>query len=344
MATIIIFFILFVIIFAIFSIVKAVHDENVKENGESYYSEYDFTPNFLKARPFVLGGLALIFLIIGLFSSIYSTNEQQIGFVETLGNNSVIETAGIHFKTPFFSKKHVFDGTTQGMPIGYNLETDESITEDSLMITSDFNFINIDFYVEYRITDAIEYYYSTDNPEALLKNIALSSIRNTVGQFDVDAAMTTGKSQIETAVFDDITAELQSHHTGLSVIHVSIQDSEAPTSEVQNAFQRVEDAKQNAQTAVNEASKYQNEKIPGAEAEAAKILNSANATRTERINQATEEVAQFEALYQEYEKNPEVVKHRMYLDAISEILPNMKIIIGKDTNVICISNDSIPNE
>ena len=224
------------------------------------------------------------------------------------------------------------------MPIGYQMDNDESVYEDSLMITSDFNFINMDFYVEYRISDPIKYHYSTSDPEAFLENIALAAIRNTVGQVDVDSAMTTGKSEIESKVLDDIILELDKHQTGLTVSNISIQDTEAPTEEVQAAFKAVEDAKQGASTAVNEANKYTNERIPEAEAAASKIKSSAEATRTERVNQASEEVAKFNAIYDEYQKNPEVIKQRLYLDTLGEVLPNMEIVIG-DGKVIYVTGN-----
>lgn len=232
------------------------------------------------------------------------------------------------------------DGTTQGMPMGYTMDDDESVYEDSLMITSDFNFINMDFYVEYRISDPITYSYSTSNPEEFLENITLAAIRNTVGQVKVDLAMTTGKSEIEAKVLDDIIQELAKHKTGLTVTNISIQDTEAPTSEVQAAFKAVEDAKQGASTAENEANKYTNEKIPEAEATASKIKSSAEATCTERINQANQEVAKFNAVYDEYQKNPEVIKQRLYLDTLGEILPNMEVVIG-DGKVIYVTRNEV---
>ncbi len=263
-----------------------------------------------------------------------------MGFVNFLRKNTEIETAGIHFKVPFLAKANIMDGTTKGMPIGYTMEDDESVYEESLMITSDFNVINMDFYVEYRISDPITYYYSTSSPEEFLEDITFAAIRNTVGQVDVDYAMTTGKSEIEGKVLDDIILELSKHKTGLTVSNISIQDTEAPTEEVQTAFKAVEDAKQGASTAVNEANKYTNERIPEAEATASKIKSSAEATRTERINQANEEVAKFNAIYDEYQKNPEVIKQRLYLDTLGEVLPNMEIVIGEGKVIYVTGNEA----
>jgi membrane protease subunit HflK len=257
------------------------------------------------------------------------------------GHTTMIETAGIHFKVPFFSQKHVLDGTTQSMAIGYSIDTDESEYNDSLMITSDFNFVNVDFYMEYRISDPIQYVYGSDSPEEILRNVATASIRNTVGQYSVDDVMTTGKAQIEIDIREDIIEELESHQTGLTLLNITIQDAEPPTTEVTAAFKDVENKKQEAESALNDANKYKNTQTAAAEAEAEQIKQEANAAKTERINQATEEVAKFEALYEEYSNNPNTVRTRLYLEAIEDILPNMKIISGDDVKVVTVDGSNV---
>ena len=304
------------------------------------YDEFEIWLKILSLKPFITGGYFAIVILIGFLTSIYNTSEKEIGFTSVFGKNTIIDSAGIHFKIPFVSQKFIYDATTKGMAIGYSEDTDESIETDSLMITSDFNFVNIDFYLEYRIVDPIAYHYSTDNPEGILNNISQSAIRNNVGQHNIDGVMTTEKVQIETSVFEDIQKELASSNTGLEIQNITIQDSEPPTSEVAQAFKAVEDAKQNADTAVNEANAYTNTQIPAAEAKAEEIKQNAEATKTVRINEAKEEVASFEALFTEYASNPKTVKEKLYLDAMSEILPNMEIIIAEDGQVIYINGDT----
>ena len=334
------FLLLLVIIMAFFSIVrKSIKSNQKEEESRNYYRDTTKELKFiLKLKPIVYGIYIGIVAISLLFGSIYFTNEQEIGFTSFFGHNTMIEGPGMHFKIPFLSQKHVYDSTTKGMPVGYVEGTDESNAEDSLMITSDFNFINIDFYIEYRIVDPIEYCYGSDDPEGVLKNIAQASIRNTVGQYNVDAVLTTGKSEIETKVYEEIIERIEEHHIGISVGNVTIQDSEPPTSEVNDAFKAVEPAKQGAETTINNARKYANEQIPAAEAKAEEVKQAATATKTERTNAAKEEVAKFEALFKEYQRNPETVKRRLYYEALQEILPNMEVIIGKDAKVIYIKD------
>lgn len=287
-----------------------------------------------KIRIIVYGVLTGIFVLLSLWNAIFFTNEQQTAFTMKFGNPVMVENAGIHFKIPFVTRVYKYDATTKGMAIGYDPETDESNFEESLMITSDFNFVNTDFYIDYRISDPIQYEFGSNNPEGILRNMAQSSIRNTVGQYGVDAVITTGKGEIEAVVKNDIIEKLQQHSTGLSIVNVTIQDAEPPTNEVAKAFNDVENAKQDADTAINNAKKSEKEKIPNAEAEADKIIKTAQAAKMERINQANQEVAEFNALFKEFMQNPETVKKQLYYSTMKEILPNMEIIIGSDSKVV----------
>jgi len=297
-----------------------------------------------KLRRIVYGVLCGVVLLVAVLSSFYITNDQQVGFTMTFGKTTVIEGPGLHFKAPFITKVYKFDATSKGMALGYNPKNNENVLEESLMITSDFNFVNTDFYVEYRISDPIEYEFGSDNPEQILRNIALASIRNTVGLYGVDEVITTGKSEIQAVVKEQIIEKLQEHSTGLTILNVSIQDAEPPTEEVSNAFKAVETAKQQAESNVNNAKAAEQTKIPAAEAKADQILRAAEASKTERINQATQEVAEFEALYQEYMKNPDTVKKQLYFSMMEEILPDMEIIIGSDTKVIYVKNGQISDQ
>ena len=113
-----------------------------------------------------------------------------------------------------------------------------------------------------------------------------------------------------------------------------MQDSEPPTAEVSEAFKRVESAKQKMDEAVNNAEKDANEKIPAANAKADEILKNAETKKTTRIHEAKKSVELFNATYAEYVKNPDVTKKRMFYESMEEILPNMKVVIGDNTNTI----------
>ena len=124
-----------------------------------------------------------------------------------------------------------------------------------------------------------------------------------------------------------IVERLDEHDIGMQLVNITIQDSEPPTAEVMEAFKAVETAKQGKETALNNANKYRNEQLPSAQAQADGILKDAEAQKTERINEATAQVARFNAMYAEYLKNPAVTRQRMFYEAMEEVLPDLKVII-----------------
>jgi membrane protease subunit HflK len=222
------------------------------------------------------------------------------------------------------------DITTHGTGIGYSVNYNgQNITDQTngIMITSDFNLINIDFYLEYRVNDPVAYLFNSQEPEEILRNIALAAIRSTVVDFTVDEAMTTGKSAIQSAVKSKIAEDLNQQQIGLSIVNITIQDAEPPTQEIILAFKEVETAKQSAETRINQARKYENEQIPAAEAEADRIVQSAEAQKAARIAEAEGQVARFNAMYEQYALNPLITKQRMFYEALEDLLPDLKVII-----------------
>ena len=206
------------------------------------------------------------------------------------------------------------------------------IADESIMITSDFNFVDVDFYLEYRVSDPVKAVYASKDPDLILQNIAQSCIRAAISNYDVDSVLTTGKGEIQSRIKEMITEQLDLYNVGLQLVNISIQDSEPPTAEVMEAFKAVETAKQGKETSINNANKYRNEKLPIAEADADQILQEAEATKQERINDANAQVAMFNAKFEEYEKNPEVTKKRMFYEAMEGILPQLRVIIdGTDS-------------
>ena len=197
-----------------------------------------------------------------------------------------------------------------------------------MMITGDYNIVNVDFFVEYRITDPVQYLYSSNNPEMILRNLIQSQVRNVVGSSTVDSVLTDGKESIQMQVKELVTEILTEYDIGLTLIEVRIQDAEPPTKQVNEAFKSVETAKQGAETVVNDALAYQNAQIPKAEAEADQLIQNAEYLKQKRINEAYEQVARFSAMFQEYALNPEVTKSRMYFETISKVLPNVKLYIN----------------
>ncbi len=275
--------------------------------------------------------IAIAVLVILVSGSYYSIQEEEQAVVCTFGSPKAVTTPGLHFKIPFIQTVNKVNTTIQVFSIGYH---DDGEEDDAMMITSDYNFIYVDFYAEYRVTDPVKALYASRNPEEILKNIAQNCIRTTIGSYSVDSVLTTGKNEIQSNIKQMILDKLEDYDIGIQLVNITIQDATPPTAEVENAFKEVETAKQGKETALNNANKYRNEQIPNAEAEADKILQDAEATKQERINEANGQAARFNSMFQEYAKYPEVTKKRMFYEAMENILPDVKVVIqSKDGNM-----------
>ncbi len=296
--------------------------------------------------------IALAVLSIAAFDSFYTLSENEMAVLTTFGRPSSVTTSGPKFKVPFIQKVHKMSKEIKGMPIGYDPDYNAqnhadsennpiTVSSESEMITKDFNFVNVDFYIEYQIVDPIKAYIHSDTAIPILKNLAQSYIRDTVGSYSVDEVITTGKTEIQAKVKALLSERLEQEDIGLGINNVTIQDAQPPTDAVNNAFKAVEDAKQGMDTKINEARKYQSERLPAANAEADKAARDAEAYRQQRISEAEGQVSRFNDMYQEYAKYPLITKKRMFYETMEDILPGLKVIInGSDGTQTMLPLDS----
>ena len=286
-----------------------------------------------KLGRWILVGILAVALIIGVLTCFYTVDDKQQAVVTTFGKVTDKTDPGLHFKLPYgIQKVHKVDvNVYQKIELGYVTDATGSAvtkTSESTMITGDYNIVNVDFFVEYRIMDPVQYLYSSNDPENILRNLIQSQVRNVVGSSTVDSVLTDGKESIQMQVKELVAGILAEYDIGLTLVDVRIQDSEPPTVDVIEAFKAVETAKQQAEAVVNQAVAYQNAQLPSAEAEADKLIQNATFLKTKRINEAIEQVAMFTAMYEQYALNPDITLSRMYYEAISEILPGVKLYIN----------------
>lgn len=274
--------------------------------------------------------VAIVLLI--LFATSFTTvKETEQAVVLTFGKATRVAVAGPLFTIPIVQRYEKVDTTTRGFAIGYEEETEIS-TDDAGMITSDFNFVNVDFFVSWQISDPIKALYASEDPVRILSNCTQSAARSIIGVNTVDNVLTVGKSEIQSEIKEIVKKELEDLDIGIVVTNITIQDTEPPTAEIMDAFKSVENAKQEKDTAINNANKYKNEKIPEARAQGDKIVQDAEATKTSRINDATGQVARFNEMFSEYSKNPDITKKRLFFETMEAIMPGIEVVIeGHDS-------------
>lgn len=319
--------------------------QTVNQDQEVVYESNSKTTKFKKpnlghAKKASLGVVLGLFVVFTALQTTYTIEEDEYAVLKTFGSVQVIETPGFKFKIPYIQQVAKVSKASKQFSVGYDINTNQSIHKESFMITSDYNFVNVDFYFEYQITNPIKYFYAAEEPELIVKNLAQSYIRDTVGSHTVDEVLTTGKYEIQSTIKTKLQERLDLEDIGIQVTNAVIQDAEVPTAEVAQAFKNVEDAKQGMETAINNANADKNTRIPAANAQADKIVKDAQAKKEALIAEAQGQVSRFNSLYAEYAKFPLITKERMFYEAMEEVLPGMNIYITDGSTQTLLPLDS----
>lgn len=281
-------------------------------------------------RKIIIGVIILIVVLFG-FSMFYTVEEGQRGAILTFGKFTGETESGLHFKMPYpIQKVIILDANiTQRMHIGYREGAGgtTAVPEESMMITGDENIVSADAVVEWKIADIESYLFNIDQPEVFLRNASIASIRTVMGSNKLDYAITEGKTKIQGDVREKLVELMKKYNTGITIIDLKFQDIEPPKGEVQQAFRDVTNAREEKNTKINNANKYKNDRLPKARGEAQALLEQAEAQKKSRILNAVGDVAQFNAIYNEYVKNPAVTERRLILETLEKVLPNAQIFI-----------------
>lgn len=296
---------------------------------------------------FRLIGLAAIVILAAwaLFSTFYTVQPEERAVVKRFGKVIGITDPGLHFKLPFGidNVRMVATERVLKQEFGFRTEavsrdessrySEEDHPEESLMLSGDLNMIDVEWVVQYRISDPIKYLYAMREPERTLHDISESVLRRVVGNRIGSEVLTTGRVEISTTARDEIHEAMQKYENGIHVITVELQDV-VPPARVQPAFNEVNEARQERERMINEATKQANQAIPRAEGEANRQIAQAEGYATERVNRARGETARFSAVLGEYRAAPEVTRTRMYLEALHQALPKVgSVLVVQDGQV-----------
>lgn len=273
----------------------------------------------------------------GLLSSFYTVQPEEQAVVKRFGAVVDITDPGLHFKVPFGVDtiervasarvlKQEFGFRSVGVTNDRTRYSDQDFTNESLMLTGDLNVIDVEWVVQYRIQDPIKYLYQQREPDRTLRDISESVMRRVVGNRLGSEVLTVGRVEIAQGARDEIQSIMDMYNSGIHVITVELQDVVPPRT-VQPAFNEVNEARQERERMINEATKRANQQIPRAMGEAQRQIAEAQGYATERVNRAMGETARFRAMLREYGSVPEVTRSRLYLETMAEVLPNVGQII-----------------
>ncbi len=286
-----------------------------------------------------VGGLAiaaLAVLVVWLLSGIYIVSPQEQGVVLRFGKYVARTDSGIHYHLPWpIETVETPEVTTVNLiTIGYgqdneaNDELDDG-QDESLMLTGDENIVDVNFTVGWVIKDAADYLFNVENPNATIKAVAESAMREVVAQTQIEPILTQDRAPVENQVRDLMQQTLDIYRAGVTITQVKMQKADIPP-EVIDAYRDVQAARADQERSRNEAEAYANKIIPEARGKAAKIIQDAEAYRQQVMAEAQGEAKRFLSVYEEYKKAPEVTRRRMYLETMSQIFDNTNKVIVDD--------------
>lgn len=286
----------------------------------------------------------VVAIALWLLSGLYFVQPNQNGVVLTFGKYTrTDDVPGPKWKMPWpIQSVNVVDVSTERrIQIGYNSDdagystANNNAHTESLMLTGDENIVDINFVVLWRVGNAKDYLYSVRDPEDTIAMVAASTMREIIGQTNIQPALTDARAKIQSDARALMQKLLDEYHTGVTINNVQLQKVDPPAAVV-DAFNDVQRARQKKEELRNLAEAYRNDIIPRAKGEAEKMRQAASAYKQQIVSQATGDASRFNSVFAAYKNSPEVTSERMYLETMEDILKNTKTVIlgNKDSNVL----------
>lgn len=282
-----------------------------------------------------LSVILLIAVVVWLLSGIYIVDPAERGVVLRFGAYQTETSAGPHWHLPYpiETVKIVNVDQIRTAEIGYNAGSrnrSKSLSE-SLMLTKDENIVDIEIAAQYKVQSANQYLFSVEDPDLTLRAIVESALREVVGKNTMDFVLTEGRNEVVSQVKELAQSKLDQYKTGLVITSVNLQDAQPPE-QVQAAFADVVKAREDRERLINEAEAYANGVIPVARGQAARELEEASAYHDQVIARAQGESSRFTSIVAEYKKAPEIMRERLYIDAITNVLSTTsKVLVGTES-------------
>lgn len=286
----------------------------------------------------VIGGVVVaVFLLLAGYNSFYTIDEREEGVVTRFGKYLETTMPGPHFKLPWIDRVYkVKSKKNRQEEFGYRKSTTSrsrygrrlmerggakvKYKEESLMLSGDLNLADVEWMVQYEISDPRKYLFRAHvgNIEKSIRDVSMSVMRRIVGDRLVDKVLTTDRSNIAIKVRDLMQETLDRYDIGIRILTVVLQ-SVNPPEKVKPAFNDVNAAKQEQEEAINRAERQYNRVIPEARGKADKKIADAKAFAIDLVNRAKGDAARFTSILMEYRKAPAITRKRIYLDVMEEV-------------------------
>jgi membrane protease subunit HflK len=292
-------------------------------------------------RWIIIGIIIIIFLV----SSVFTVNPEEVGVIRRFGKYTRVASPGLNFKLPFgietikkvpverqLKEEFGFRTKTAGVRTEYAAR---AFQQESLMLTGDLNASEVEWIVQFRISDPYKFLFKVRNAISTFRDMNEALMREVVGDRSVSEVLTVGRVEIASTVTARLQELCDQYETGIKVDQVVLQDVNPPDP-VKPAFNEVNEAQQEREKLINQARSEYNKVIPKARGDASRIIEEARGYAIERVNQARGEAIRFNAIFKEYSMAPEVTRQRIYLETMNDVLPKVgrKLITDKEATGI----------
>jgi membrane protease subunit HflK len=281
-----------------------------------------------------IGGIVVLLLaVVLLWSSWFTVQPEETGVVQRFGKVVRTEGPGLHFKIPYGVETVRLIPTARVLKEEFGFRTEvpgrrtryspRQFLNESLMLTGDLNVIDVDWIVQYRIDDPGKFLFRVREPVDTMRDVSEAVMRRVVGNRLGSDVLTVGREAVQVEVKLEMQKILNNYETGIRITAVKLQDV-TPPDPVKPAFNEVNEARQDKERTINQAQEQANREIPKARGEAGRTIAEAEGFALERVNRAKGEANRFQAILAEYKRAPEVTRKRLYLEALTTILPAAK--------------------
>ena len=271
----------------------------------------------------ILTIILVALLAISAWKAAYKVEPDEEGVVTRFGAFNKITSPGLHFLIPWVDEVYKIQSKRlQEQEFGYRkatrIRTKGTLTDESQMLTGDLNLADVEWMVQYRISDPQKYLFNARDVIKNIRDVSMSTMRRVVGDQLVGEVLTSGRARIASEVKDLMQQTLDEYDLGLTIALVELQSVDPPDS-VKPAFNDVTAAKQEQEQDINNAEKEYNRIIPRAKGRADEQIANAKAYAIDIVNRAKGDAEYFSTIAAAYKKAPKITRRRLYLDAMEEI-------------------------
>tara|TARA_Y100001954_G_C15748023_1_gene572144 strand:- start:131 stop:1216 length:1086 start_codon:yes stop_codon:yes gene_type:complete len=306
--------------------------KNKGEDFDKIFNQFKqkYSSFFTKGpKGFIIGFFVIAF--IWLISGFYTISPEEQGVVLRFGKYTSISSPGLnyHIPTPIEKVIIVPVTTTRNVEVGFRTQrsgSSRNVDEESLMLTGDENIVDINFVVQWFVSDASKYVFNIRDPEKNIKDSAESVMREVIGKTKIDFALAEGRDQVRQEAQEALQKILDRNNSGVTVSSLLLAKSDPPPAVIDD-FKDVQRARADQERLINEARAYANRIVPEAKGEASKIRESAEAYKQEVIAVADGSSKRFLSVYNEYKEAKDVTRRRIYLETMEKVMQNMNKVI-----------------